>query len=251
MQHKPYQAPLLSFFSSGIYKSAAREWGGMSLGYLTLMQLGIAIVYSLYLQMGVANVFGKQIPEFMKQVPEFKVENGQFFTDAEMPYLIKDRETDRILAYIDTRDNAEFPEEAYVKINDKEIIFKSENRSAEPFAFELMPDCNKQKVQELLDLIAVLFVPVSLVVSFLLGMISSIFQILIYGLFGKLMARVMKVQVTYMELVRMSVVAITPVLIIDLCLKMTPQHFPFPYPLAFIIAMGYLFFGVRSLKKSS
>ncbi len=76
--------------------------------------------------------------------------------------------------------------------------------------------------------------------------IFCLIQVLIYGLFGMAMSRMVKSELSYAALVRLSVVALTPVLLIDCALKVRGIFFSSWGPVALLITLAYLFFAVKA-----
>lgn len=75
-------------------------------------------------------------------------------------------------------------------------------------------------------------------------------QTLIFAAVGKLFTGTMNVKLTYGELIRLSVMAMTPVLVLDTLLKMGNQIFLYWYGIWVVIVVGYLFFGVYANTQS-
>jgi hypothetical protein len=91
----------------------------------------------------------------------------------------------------------------------------------------------------------------SLVAAFLIPIyfVFCLIQVLIYALFGLAMSRMLNVGLPYAALVRLSVIALTPVLLIDSVLKVRGLMFGYWWIVSVLITLGYLFFGVRSNKE--
>ena len=73
-----------------------------------------------------------------------------------------------------------------------------------------------------------------------------LFQAFIYGLIGLIFVKISHAPLDYMGLVRLAFIAITPVLLLDTVLTLVKVHIPFWWLICFLIAMGYLYFGVRA-----
>jgi len=70
-------------------------------------------------------------------------------------------------------------------------------------------------------------------------------QVLVYGLIGKTMAMVAKRRLTYPQIVRIAVVALTPSLIIDTCQKLLCFGIPAWGIVSTAITLVYLAYGVK------
>jgi len=83
--------------------------------------------------------------------------------------------------------------------------------------------------------------PFFVIVSF----VFRILQLLIYAVIGLLFTKICKTKHSYQTLLRLSVMAITPVIIISTVVEIAAIKIPLQSLLYFIAAMGYLFFGVK------
>jgi hypothetical protein len=94
---------------------------------------------------------------------------------------------------------------------------------------------------------AVVIFPFALLGSY----VFRIAQALIYGAIGMLFALMHKSKMPYITVIRIAVVAVTPPII----LRTLQNVFGVAIPLAglwyFLIAMGYLFFGVRAASRGN
>lgn len=249
MKYKPYQTPLLSFFSPGIYKSAAREWSGLAFGYLFLLVLAVGAVLSISMHLSVSKFFSQDFPTVMKQVPDFSIQQGELHCDVDMPYEIKDPKTGEVVAVIDTRDDATFPEGTKLKIGKDKLVAKRNAFETRTFEFAPIDNFDKKTLSSWISTIAAVIVPAFFVGFVLFGFIYAAIQVLIYGLVAMLFAKILKVEAPYLALVRIAVVAVTPVIVLDLCLKIASFNLPFWFLIAGILELAALFFGVFSLKK--
>jgi hypothetical protein len=71
-------------------------------------------------------------------------------------------------------------------------------------------------------------------------------QVLLYALIGMLFAGILKTTLDYAALVRLSVIAITPVVLLHTLRRLLDVHVPLTWLISFAIAMGYLFIAVKS-----
>jgi len=79
-----------------------------------------------------------------------------------------------------------------------------------------------------------------------LGFIFCVVQSLIYGLIGMLIANLNKMRMPYGTLVRLSTIAMTPVLLVDTFLKALDFNLESWSLWAFVITIGYLVFAIRA-----
>jgi hypothetical protein len=69
--------------------------------------------------------------------------------------------------------------------------------------------------------------------------------VLIYALIGLLFARMLNANLDYKTLMRLSAIALTPVLVLNLLFEFVPVHIPGWLLLGIMIELGYLFFAVK------
>jgi hypothetical protein len=74
-------------------------------------------------------------------------------------------------------------------------------------------------------------------------------QVLIYGVVGILFANILKTDVDFQSLLGITIMAITPVVILDTFMGPPGISTVFWRFLCFLIAMGFLFFGIRANSK--
>ncbi len=253
MQVSPIQAPLLSFFSRPLYRSAATEWGGLAYGYLFLVILAFAVILSAQLYVQSSKFFQTSLPPFMDQIPDFTIEDGELSIDAPMPMEIKNPDTGDLIAVIDTRRGAKFPENINVSVERTRFVVKRNDVETRIYEFASFGDykVTKESLQGFVKTIQALLVPLAFAALFLGGFIFCAVQVLIYALFGTLMASLTNTQLSYGALVRLSVVAITPVLILDIIWKLTQVTVPVWWLVSILIALGYLYFGISANAQTS
>jgi hypothetical protein len=90
---------------------------------------------------------------------------------------------------------------------------------------------------------AVIFFPFAVLGSFA----YRIVQVLIYAAIGLLFAKWFKTDRPYLTLVRLSIMAVTPVIIVSTVIETAGLRIPLPGLLYFIAAMVYLFLGIKTV----
>ena len=92
------------------------------------------------------------------------------------------------------------------------------------------------------DLLAPLAFPFAVLGSF----IYRVLQALLYGLIGLLFANSLKAKLDYSATLRLAVVAVTPAIWLATLLELTGESLPYFWILSFVLAMAYLFYGVKA-----
>jgi hypothetical protein len=247
-----FQIPVLSFFSKNMYRYVASGWKGTGFAYLLLLLIVCCLVAVIKLHMQVGNYIDNVASQVISQVPDITIAGGNASIKESQPYYIKDPETGTDMIIIDTTGNITSLDnsEAKVLIKKTELIFiKSDIERM--VSFEQFGDFTLD--QELLNkltniakkFLASVFFPLAVLGSF----VFRILQALVYAVIGMLLALIYKSKLPYVALLRLSVVAVTPCII----LRTLQNAFGVSIPLAglwyFIIAMAYLFFGVKAASK--
>jgi len=257
--NKPYpawQAPYYAFFSEDFYRNVAARWRGLAFGYLFCLLL-FAWIPSLLVLNGYVRAFRSDtLPALLEQVPQVELRNGEVSTDAEMPFYIRaDGET---VAVIDTTASAEdFSDLATpVLVTKTQLIFDDEGKQ-EVFNLSEIPSwlgpirVNQRVLQSLYDSVgkwlSVWILPVVALGSFL----ARVFQALILALLGLVIAGRLGVHLSYASLVRLAVIALTPVILLNTMLTLFDASMPFWWLIAIAVALAYFYVAIRANAEQS
>ena len=241
---------VLSFFSSALYRDVARHWKGVCFGYLFLLLavLWIPVMVDFHLALG--RFARDDAPPMIEQVPRIEIEDGVVSVDAEQPYRISDPETGEVIVVLDTTGQVTSLDdfEGGVLLTESQLIYKKNHFETRSFDLSQVESVviDADTLQGWVDAgsqwCALVFYPLCLIVSCVYRML----QALLYGAVGLLFNAMTGSDLAYPSCVRLAVMAVTPVLILDTALGLLDLSIPFWWPLCLVIAMGYLFFGVKS-----
>lgn len=244
-QYNYFQAFYLSFFSALLYRDVARHWKGTGFLYL-LSLLALAWIPAMVdVQAGIARAIDTEADAFVSQIPAITITRGEVSTDVETPYFIRDPKTDKLWAIIDlTGEYTSLDDtEADVLLTRRQVLMKRMRGTIEETrAFDLATvesfSVTREDVQSWLEAaktwLAVVFYPFAVLFSF------------IYALIGLLIARSLKVALDYETLLRLAVVAVTPVIILGTALSVASIRVPGLWVISFAVAMGYLTFAIKA-----
>lgn len=240
----------LSFFSKSLYRDVGVNWKGISFVYLLLLLVLISIPLMFQLQSGLNTFIDNKVPELVKQVPEIKITDGIVTTDVNMPYTINDPETGKPLIVIDTTGKINSLEDAKAQAlltKNKLFIKKSkiETRTIELTSIESFT-INQNNLYEWADIFRSWFLIIlyPFILFFLYGYRAV--QALVYALIGKIFGKALKTELNYQTLLSLSIVSMTPVIIINAVYSYLNHKIPFWWAICFIIAICYLYFAVSS-----
>ena len=92
----------LSFFSKPLYRDVARGWQGSGLLYALLLLAVACVPVVGVVQYRVFGPLAAGLAPLVEQLPPISVTLGEASVEAEQPYVIRDRSTNKAVAIIDT-----------------------------------------------------------------------------------------------------------------------------------------------------
>jgi len=248
------QTIYLSFFSRDLYRDVAKNWGGGVVLYLFILLLICWAVMIVRYQPVINHSFQHIANELAPQIPEIHIKKGEVSTPENRPYLIKDKESGETIIIIDTSgkypDLNETPSSTKVLITHDKVYYVDDSNSERiqkipaKITVEIKPDQVKQSLIKIADWLWVIFLPILLILSFAYRLV----QALIYAVIGKIFSALSNASLSYAELLKLSMVAVTPVIVISTILDWFSVAFPFQWLLYFIITMAYLIFAIGANK---
>ncbi len=243
-----YKALYLPFFSRALYRDVIENWKG--LGYLYLLLLvTIASVVTII----VGNIYlinwlsSEEYKKFINQVPYITIKDGKLSIDRPLPYNITTDEGVFI-----TFDNSEEPATP-ARIHVSEDYIHAYKSSVETRTYDIseIPDIDfgKEELEIIANKIVKIIGVIIIIPTILIVTIYRIILSIFYGITGLIINAIMKTNLTFDQLVRVSVVAVTPVVIIDLVLVIAQIHMPYWWLMGVFVVIGYMIFGLKAYKK--
>ncbi len=241
----------MAFFSPDFYRDVDQHWKGTGFAYLFLLLAICWVPTFIQFQLSVAHYIEHKAPALVSQVPPIKIVKGEASVDVAQPYKIVDPDSKTVLVLIDTTGKTASLEgtEAQALLTKTEVIFKKSDVETRSFNFKDVENftLDQQTVSRWLTAFrkyaAVVFFPIAVLGSFA----YRIVQVLIYAAIGLLFAKQHKTNKPYLTLVRLSVMAVTPVIIVSTIVETAGFKVPLPGLLYFIAAMVYLFLGIKAV----
>ncbi|MFQ5771763.1 MAG: DUF1189 family protein, partial [bacterium] len=180
--------PLLSFYSSELYRDVGLNWKGVCFGYLFLLLAICTIPRIFMLHKGLSDFIDNEAPPLVEQVPTITIENGQVHIDEPQPYYIKDPNGNDILAIIDTTGEIQSLQdtEALALLTKTKLIHRQSKLEYRTYDLSQVKEfvLDKERIMGWLNIIKKLLIP-ALFPCFLLGSyIFRIIQALIYATIG-------------------------------------------------------------------
>ncbi len=233
--NKPYRffhAPVMTFFSIKFYRDVVLNWKGTCLGYLFLLMVLTWIPFAAKIHIEVNQWVGNDSHEITSQIPDIIIKDGKASTDVPQPLAIVDPQTDQIMAMIDTTGQVTSladAEGALILVTANEVITKQSGMQSRSFRFDEIDDYTftSQTAEYWLNLFAK-FGPIGLYFMFLFSTyIYRIICVLILAAIGLLFVNHHKLNLSYAALMRLSVMAITPLILVNTIVDLLPFNIYF------------------------
>jgi hypothetical protein len=243
-----------SFFSSPLYADVARHWRGVGFLYLLLVVIISWAPDLVKMQIGFQQARGGPAERYIRQVPAITITDGVASADVETPYFIKDPDNGKTLAIIDFTGKYTDLENttAVFLLTRKDVITKQSGRETRTYSlagvkqFAVDPARLRSWANIFFNLFVAVIAPFVIVFSF----VFRIVQALIYAAVGMAFASMYHVKLGYETLLRLTCVALTPVIIFTTVTDLLLVHHTVPRPLLWLvhlaIAIWYVSFAVKS-----
>ena len=253
MKYKFFHAFYLSFFSKPLYRSVGRDWKGISLVYLFLLQAICSLALVARLSFDFSSFVDKDVPAVVEQIPAMTISNGIAATEEAKPYFIRiPDEQDKLLAVIDTTGQYTSLEEAKapILITQNEAILEQRNQvETRTYSFQEISffELNREIINNFLKACKEWFAIVLYPIAFVWYYPYRIVQALIYAIVGLIFARFANARPSFAALMRLSVVAMTPVLLVEAAFRSLGIPFlPSWGFLGLFLVLCLLFYGVKA-----
>jgi hypothetical protein len=245
-----FQIPPLSFYSTDLYRDMALNKEGIGFGYLFLLLAVCWLVLVFSIGNKVSSYFDDYSPGFLAQFPEITIFDGQASIRESQPYYMDDPETGMPFAVIDTTGSIKSLDEteAVMLLTRNDLIVEKSEMETRSFNLSEMEDMVIDRellttwIEATKSYLPVVMYPFALAGSYF----YRIVQVLVYALIGLLFASICKTELEYSQLLRLSVVAVTPSIIINTLFWVTGINLPMAGLMFFVLTMVYLFLGIKA-----
>lgn len=246
---EPWKAVYRSWYSRDVYRDAAHCWRGLGFKYLIGLLFGLWLVAAVHVHFVVCAFVLDYLKPMAQQMPKIQIKNGVASVDRlDKVFTIKDPRNGRELIHFDLTDAPRTAQNNQdgIFVERRRVLFRLKGK-------DQVYDFEKQKDQEwewnyhlkILDAFANWSGAIVLGVFWIASFLICALQALLFGLVGKLFAMFAKRRLTYPQLVRVSVIAMTPALIIDTAQKLLCVGIPAWDLVSALITLGYLIYGVK------
>lgn len=245
-----FHIPPLSFYSTDLYRDMALNKKGVGFGYLFLLLALCWLVLVIAVGYHINSYLDENAPGLLSQFPEITIIDGQASIKEMQPYYISDQKTGEVIAVIDTTGsiNSLDQTEAVILLTRTHLMVEKNDIETRTFDLSEAGDyiIDRELVSAWIDMtksyLPIVIYPFALAGSYF----YRIIQMLIYAAIGLLFASICKAELEYPQLLRLSVVAVTPSIIISTLLWTLGTNMPMSGLMYFILTMVYLFLGVKA-----
>ncbi|MBN2212369.1 MAG: DUF1189 domain-containing protein [Sedimentisphaerales bacterium] len=244
------QAPVLAFYSADFYRDVCFRWRGVGFGYLLLLLIVCWIPLMVKIQLGFSDFVDNEAPKMVSQIPPITIKDGEVSTDVEQPYIIMDPKEQKPIIIIDTTGTVTSlaDTEAIVLLTKTQLINRQDDFQTRTYdlkdidSFQLDQDRINGWLKTAKKYLILFFFILAVFGSWIARMV----QALIYGALGFIFCSMCQCQRSYDALLRLAVMAVTPAIIIKTIVSLTGFHIPMAWLWFFLLAMLYLYFGVKA-----
>ncbi len=240
----------MSFYSRALYRDVGRNWKGISFLYLLLLIAICWIPVMFRIHSGVSDFLVKEAPAIVRQIPVIRIDHGKVSVDEKMPYFIRNPKKDEPLIIIDTTGQYSSLKgtDAWALLTKTELIMRKSPTEIRTFQMSRIEDLviNRAMVYNWIETFRKWFAVVLYPFAVLASYVYRIIQVLFYAFIGLMFAKNLGLKLDYQSLVSLAIIADTPSIIINTLYNYVDVRIPFWLLISFLIAMGYLFYGVKA-----
>jgi len=243
----------MSFYSKDLYRDVAQNWKNYAFLYLLFLLALSSVIKTVKIHYDLSYFLTKHAPEFISQFPAVTFSNGRASIEADEPYYIKDPDSGEDIIIIDTTGqiNSLNDTNAVMLLTETKLIIKKSDRQTQVFAlseiedFRLDHDVIYGWIRIVQKWLAVVLFPFLVLGSFVYRLV----QVFIYGIIGMLFASILKTDIEFQSLISITIMAITPVVILDTLMVPPGISAVLWRFVCFLISLGFLFYGIKANSK--
>lgn len=240
-----------SFYNPQTYKVNEANKKGNAFGYLLLLVIVCSIPLMIAIVTGFENFMKNDGKYIINQLPEITFSNGTASMDKESPYFIKSKAGETLFV-IDLSDSAGITElqgSAKVLLTKNKLIAQQKENETRTYDLSKVQNftLNAQKIYGWIGYAWIGYV-IIFAVMIVFFYIYRLVQALFNALIGLIISSILKINLDYSSLLYICMVAITPVAVLASVIWATKIDVPAKGWLGFILALGYISFGIIANK---
>ncbi len=245
-----FQTLYLSFFSRPLYQDIRRNWKGLCLPYLLVLLMFYWVPEMMNMNKDISEFIANEAPQYVDQVPMITISKGRASIRETVPFYIYDKKSNTPVAIIDTSGQIATLDNTAAMLlltRDSLIVRKDKDtKEARSISFADMSDITitPKLIYNWLEVFNNLFVVVLFPFALLISFAYHVVQALLLALLGGSFAKYFNIQIDFKTLVRLSVVAFTPAIMLETVHAVLDIYYPYSSFFSFLITSGYLFYAV-------
>lgn len=244
----------LSFYSPALYRQVGKMWRGRSFLYMLIL-LAICWVFIAWVNTHIiCRTISSLTDTVIAQMPVIHFKNGIASIKQTEPVYIK--VDNSVFAIIAPQDNFDINQsEATLFVKKDGVIVKVGGGQVKTYSFDktLNISFGAQELKNFVVHIKNLTLPIIFLGLYLSGIVFSyIFYVIVSLLLGglsKILALILKKDLTYAGAISISLILLTPIIILATVLDIAQIYLPYRYLIYFLISLGYLIYVVRILPR--
>lgn len=248
-----YEIPARAWYSNDLYQEVVTRRKGIHALYLFLFLL-VCWVPSLFKQQKQFNAVADQwVDPLLRQVPPFSISSGKLSVEGEPRQVISDPRSGRPLVLIDTTGQTTSLDSAdssiMVLVTADFFAVRRSNRRFETHPFGGEPnrsvsqgdlDVLKETLKQHYPLLFFYLSPLLLLASFLFRLLQAV----LLAVLGLGICSYRKTRLPFQALIRLSVVALTPAMMVRTVCNLLDISLPLLPVILVLITLGYVVFGI-------
>jgi len=238
-----FQSLPLAFYSRSLYRDVGQQWRGAGIWYILLLAFICTLIFGF--RLGQLGYYGfTDVKSIVVQLPTLTITKGILSIDKPEPYFIKDPQSNRVLAIIDTSGQytSLTDTSAFVLLTQNKIF----TRHGETIKQYVLPDVHRiytpEKIIRFLGLLMYVFVVVACLLAWLCYFILGLLESFLYAGLAKLL---LHTGLTYKTLYRLAAVSLTPAFILAAILSLFAIQFPYRWLIYILLPLAYLIYAIR------
>ena len=240
----------MSFYSRSLYQDVAMNWRKISIFYLLLLLAVCLIPLTFKTRASVSDYVLREASKIIKQFPVVSISKGQVSADVLMPYTIKDPENNASLIIIDTTGQVTSlaGSDALVLLTKTQLIFRKDQKETRTLDLSDIDSLviDQPRLYDWMDTFLEYFPYILYPVALLFTFLVRISQAILFALVAIGFSNYLKLYFRYRTLLSLSIVSMTPAILLDTLYNYSGMTIPFWWLIDFALALGYLFFSLKS-----
>lgn len=256
MKHYSIFHPLyMSFFSRSLYQDVAVNWKGFCFAYLFIV-LALSLAPDMVrLHARITDFLVEDAPKVVRQVPTITISEGKASIKEPVPYVINAPWSKSPFAVIDTSDSPPPIEniKATVVLTKTKLAVRSDESDMRSMDLSGMHNfvIDSNLIYGWLEIFRDYFIFAVYAFALLFAFLYYLVQILFCASIGMLFTKIFNIELPSRALIRLSVIAFTPPVMLQTAHDLLGVEFPYGSAITFFLATCYLYFAVGSCSEKT